>query len=78
MTLSKIEFIQQHFPEYIHVDPRMDFRFVYKVSKALLDSGFYKRWREGIDDATVKLILRAQGKYKNPNGWKHPLTKDKP
>lgn len=76
MTLSKIEFIQQQFPEIEHIDPTFDERFVYKVARALFEHKFYKQWHGGIETSVCNLILRAKGTFKKRKVYKITKVKD--
>lgn len=64
MTISKIKFIKQNFPEIKDIDPRFDSRFVYKVARALYEHNFYKKWHSAIETAVCNMILKAKGEYK--------------
>lgn len=76
MTISKIEFIKQKFPEIESIDPRFDLHFVRKVAKALLDHKFYKRYGEGVEFAVCNLIMKAKGAHQRRKVYKTNRIKD--
>lgn len=76
MTISKIEFIKQKFPEIENIDPNTDLYFVRKVAKALYDNKFYKNYGEGVEFAACNLILKAKGTYQRRKVYKTNRIKD--
>ena len=63
VTLTKIEFIKKHFPEYINIDPRFDRAFIESIVDKLIEYKYYKKWSEHIEHAVVNIILKAQNNY---------------
>lgn len=61
---TKKDYLIQHYPEIMSVNPYEDRIFVNKIKRALFMAGFYKEDNDSNYDSVTNLILKIQGKFK--------------